>query len=168
MAGLYFEDLQPGTKYIHDASRTVTLADSIQYACMCMDTEPSFLSEYWAQQHAQHARVEIHPLYVLSIVLGVQVTDLTLGTTLGNLSMGGIRFPNPVFPGDTLRGTTTIIARRESETKPDRGVVDFLHEGFNQRNEVIVQCSRRGMMLRRPATNTKPEQRRDPHDDGRI
>ena len=161
MAGLYFEDLEPGKKYLHDASRTVTLADSIQYACMCMDTEPSFLSEHWAQQHAEHSRVEIHPLYVLSIVLGVQVTDLTLGTTLGNLSMGGVRFPNPVFPGDTLRGTTTIIAKRESETKLDRGIVEFLHEGFNQRNEVVVQCSRRGMMLRRSATDTRPEQHRD-------
>jgi acyl dehydratase len=161
MAGLYFEDLQPGKKYLHDASRTVTLADSIQYACMCMDTEPAFLSEDWAQQHTEHARVEIHPLYVLSIVLGVQVTDLTLGTTLGNLSMGGVRFPTPVFPGDTLRGTTTIISKRESETKLDRGVVEFLHEGFNQRDELVVQCTRRGMMLRRSAADRNREQQRD-------
>lgn len=154
MAGLYFEDLQPGKKYHHEASRTVTLADGIQYACMCMDTEPLFLSESWAHQHAERASVEIHPLYVLSIVLGVQVTDLTLGTTLGNLSMGSVRFPRPVFPGDTLRGTTTIISKRESATKADRGVVQFLHEGFNQRDEVVVQCSRQGMMLRRTSTNT--------------
>jgi acyl dehydratase len=100
-------------------------------------------------------------LYVLSLVLGVQVTDLTLGTTLGNLSIGGVRFPNPVFPGDTLRGTTTIISKRESATKPDRGVVEFLHEGFNQRNELVVQCSRQGMMLRAPAAGAKPAQRRE-------
>jgi acyl dehydratase len=152
MAGLYFEDLEPGRHYVHDLTRTVTLADSIQYTCMCMDTEPAFLSESWAQRHAEHGRVEIHPLYVLSIVLGVQVTDLTLGTTLGNLSMGGVRFPKPVFPGDTLRGTTTIVSKRESESKPDRGVVEFLHEGFNQHDELVVVCSRRGMMLRRTGT----------------
>jgi acyl dehydratase len=161
MAGLYFEDLQPGRKYLHEASRTVTLADSIQYACMCMDTEPAFLSEHWAHQNTGHGRVEIHPLYVLALVLAVQVTDLTLGTTLGNLSVGGVRFPNPVFPGDTLRGTTTIVSKRESATKQDRGVVEFLHEGFNQRDELVLQCSRRGMMLRRPAVEAKSQQHRD-------
>lgn len=150
MAGLYFEDLVPGALYEHSPQRTMTLADSIQYTCLCMDTEPAFLSEAWSAKHTDHGRVEIHPLYVLAVITGVQVTDLTLGTTLGNLSFGKVHFPRPVFPQDTLRGTTTILSRRESGSRPDRGVVEFMHQGFNQRDELVAECKRLGMMLRRP------------------
>ena len=154
MAGLYFEDLEPGRKYLHEASRTITLSDNIQYACMCMDSEPRFISEHWAQRHSKYGKVEVHPLYALALILAVQVTDLTLGTTLGNLSMGKVEFPRLVFPGDTLRGTTTIVSKRASATKADRGVVEFLHEGLNQHDEIVARCSRMGMMLRRPAAQS--------------
>ena len=73
------------------------------------------------------------------------------GTTLGNLSMNDIRFPRPVHHGDTLRAQTTILAKRESRSKPDRGVVTFAHRAFNQRGEEVAYCERVGMMLKRPA-----------------
>jgi acyl dehydratase len=149
MAGLYFDDFEIGKVYKHEVTRTVTLADSIQYACMCMETEPTYLDEEWARQHARHRRVEISPMYALSIIMGVQVTELTLGTTLGNLGMFDVAFPNPVFPGDTLRGQTTILEKRESRTRADRGVVEFLHEGYNQRGELVARCRRTGMMLKK-------------------
>ena len=151
MPGLFFEDFTLGKVYKHEVTRTVTLSDSIQYACMCMETEPTYLDEEWARQHARHKRIEVLPLYVLSIIMGVQVTELTLGTTLGNLSMSDVSFPHPTFPGDSLRGQTTITGMRESKSRPDRGVVEFLHEGYNQRGEIVARCLRKGMMLRRTA-----------------
>jgi len=150
MAGLYFEDFEIGRVYKHEVTRTITLADSIQYTCMCMETEPTYLDEEWARQHARHQRIEVNPMYALSIIMGVQVTELTLGTTLGNLGMFDVAFPSPVFPGDTLQGQTTIIGKRESKSRGDRGVVEFLHEGFNQRGELVARCRRTGMMLRQP------------------
>ena len=149
MAGLYFEDFEPGKIYKHEVTRTVTLADSIQFACMCMETEPTYLDEDWSRRNARHGQIEVYPLYALAIVMAVQVTELTLGTTLGNLAMGDVTFPHPVFPGDSLRGQTTIMGKKESKTRADRGVVDFLHEGFNQKGELIARCMRKGMMLRR-------------------
>lgn len=151
MAGIYFDDFEPGKIYKHEASRTLTLGDSMQYACMCMETEPTYLDEDWSRQHAPHQRIEVSPMYVLALIVGIPVTELTLGTTLGNLAMGDITFPNPVFPGDTLRAQTKILGKKESKTRPDRGVVEFLHEGFNQRGELVVTCSRKGMMVRRSA-----------------
>lgn len=151
MSGLYFEDFTIGKLYRHEVSRTVTLSDSIQYTCMCMDTEPAYLDEAWAAVHSRNQRIEIHPIYALAIIMGVQVTELTLGTTLGNLGLFDIEFLNPIYPGDTLRGQTTILGKKESKTRLDRGVVEFLHEGFNQRDELIVKARRTGMMLRRPA-----------------
>ena len=76
------------------------------------------------------------------------VTELTLGTTLGNLSMTNIKFPIPVFHGDTLRAETTILDKKESRSKPDRGVVYFAHRAFNQHNEEVAYCERAGMMMR--------------------
>lgn len=152
MAGLYFEDFEPGRIYQHEVTRTITQSDGIQYALMCMETEPTYIDEDWAKHHARFRRIEVYPLYVLAIIMGVQVTELTQGTTLGNLAMGDVKFPNPVFPGDSLRGQTTILGKKESKTKFDRGVVEFLHEGFNQHGELVATCLRKGMMLRRIAS----------------
>ena len=150
MAGLYFEDFEIDRVYRHEVTRTITLADSIQLTCMCMETEPQYLDEAWASQHARHRRIEVNPMFALAVTMAVQVTELTLGTTFGNLGLFDVEFPNPVFPGDTLRGQTTILGKRESKTRPDRGVVEFLHEGFNQRDELVARCRRTGMMIRRP------------------
>ncbi len=154
MAGMYFEDFEPGRVFRHELSRTITLPDSIQYALMCMETEPTYLDEEWARKFSRFHRIEVYPLYVLSIVMAVQVPDLTLGTTLGNLSMGDVTFPHPVFPNDSIRGQTTIVGKTESKSRADRGVVDFIHEGFNQKDQLVMRCSRKGMMLRRPVGAT--------------
>jgi acyl dehydratase len=157
MAGLFFEDFEVGKVYSHEVTKTMTLAESIQVTGMCMETEPTYLDEHWSAQHARFNRVEINPLFALSYVMGVQVTELTLGTTLGNLAMTDAAFPRPVFPGDTLRGQTTILSKRESKTRGDRGIVEFLQEGFNQRGELVATIRRKGMMLKRHPAKEQAE-----------
>ena len=88
--------------------------------------------------------------FTLGLVIGLSVGDTTLGTTIGNLGMEKTEFPNPVFIGDTIRVTTRIAKRRESKSKPDRGIVWFEHLGINQREEIVCDCLRKGMMLRKP------------------
>jgi acyl dehydratase len=156
MAGLYFEDFEVGKVYRHEVTKTFTLAESIQATSMFMETEPTYLDEAWAAQHARNRRIEINPLYALAFVMGVQVTELTLGTTLGNLAITDLAFPNPVYPGDTLRGQTTILDKRESKTRGDRGIVEFLQEGYNQRDERTATCRRKAMMLKRIAHAAAP------------
>ena len=151
MAGLVFEEFVVGKTYKHEGSKTVTLADAIQYACMSMDPDPTYVDEEWAKRHARFGRIEVHPIYVLALVQAMQVTELTLGTTIGNISQSDITFPNPFFPGDTIRAQTTITGKRESKTRSDRGIVEFIHEGFNQRDELVARCVRKGMMVRRGA-----------------
>ena len=75
--------------------------------------------------------------------------DTTLGTTFGNLGFDKTTFPNPVFIGDTIRVSSAVVDRRESRTKPDRGIVTFEHVGTNQRGEVVGSCLL-GAMMRRP------------------
>jgi len=79
------------------------------------------------------------------------VQDTTLGTTVGNLGMTDVKFPKPVFHGDTLRSKTTVLEMRESKSRPNAGIVTFLHQGFNQRGEEVVTCKRQALLLKKAA-----------------
>ena len=77
--------------------------------------------------------------------------DTTLGTTVANLGMTDVSFAFPVFAGDTLRSQTTVLGKRESKSRPNAGIVTFLHQGFNQRGEEVVRCTRQALMLKKAA-----------------
>jgi acyl dehydratase len=77
------------------------------------------------------------------------VNDTTLGTTVANLGMGDVRFPKPVFHGDTLRARTRVVSMRESKSRPDAGLVEFEHTALNQRDEVVATCRRTALMRKR-------------------
>jgi acyl dehydratase len=83
-------------------------------------------------------------------MIGLSVGDTTLGTTVGNLGMDEVRFPKPVFHGDTIRAETEVLEMRESRSRPTQGIVTFAHRAFNQRNEVVAQCKRAALVLRKP------------------
>ncbi len=82
---------------------------------------------------------------------GVTVGDTTLGTTVANLGWDEVRFPKPVFIGDTLRAETTVIEKRESKSRADTGIVVFRHTCFNQRDEAVATCLRSALMYKKPA-----------------
>ena len=83
-------------------------------------------------------------------MIGVSVNDTTIGTTVGNLGMTDVKFPKPVFHGDTLNFTTEVLTRRESKSRNDAGIVEFLHKAFNQRGDMVAECKRQAMMRKRP------------------
>jgi acyl dehydratase len=83
-------------------------------------------------------------------MLGRAVTDTPLGTTRGTLGMTDVKLPKPVFHGDTLHVTTEGVSRRETRSRPDAGIVEFLHKAINQRGEVVAECRRQAMMRKRP------------------
>ena len=64
--------------------------------------------------------------------------------------MTEVKFPKPVFHGDTLNVTTEVLTKRESRSRPDAGIVEFLHKAFNQKGELVAECRRQAMMRRRP------------------
>ncbi len=150
MAGLYFEEFEVGKVYKHELSRTVTEMDNILFTSLTMNTQTLHLDEEFAKT-TQHGQRIVNSIFTLGLLVGMTVTELTLGTTLGNLSMTNIKFPAPVFHGDTLRAETEILDIKASTSKPDRGVVFFAHRAYNQRGEEVAYCERAGMMIRRPA-----------------
>ena len=75
---------------------------------------------------------------------------VTLGTLVANLGYDKLVFPNPVFIGDTLRSETECVALRESNSRPNAGIVTWAHRSFNQRDELVCECTRTALIQKRP------------------
>jgi len=153
MAGKTFEGLTVGAVFEHEIRRTVTETDNLLFSAMTHNPQPLHIDAEFAGK-SQHGRVLVNSLYTLGLVIGISVSETTLGTTIGNLGMENVEFPHPVFIGDTLRVTTVIKDKLASKSKPDRGVVWFEHSAYNQRGELVCQCLRKGMMIRDSHLNT--------------
>ncbi|MFV0457485.1 MAG: MaoC family dehydratase [Actinomycetales bacterium] len=150
MRGLYFEEFEVGKVYKHGMTRTVTEMDNVLFTSLTMNIQPLHLDAEFAKTTVHGQRV-FNSLFTLALIGAFHVPELTFGTTLGNLGYDEVKFPNPVFHGDTLRAETTILDKRESKSRNDSGIVWFEHRGYNQRDELICLCKRVGMMARRPA-----------------
>ena len=150
MAGKYFEELEIGAVFEHQPGRTVTETDNLLFSTMSMNVQPLHIDAEFAR-NSQFGQILVNSMFTLAVVIGLSVGETTLGTTLGNLGFEETRFPNPVFIGDTIYSRTLVKSKRESSTRPDRGIVTFEHQGLNQRGEIVCTCVRNGMMLRKPA-----------------
>ena len=150
MSGLYYEEFDIGMEFKHPLTRTVTEMDNILFCAMTHNPQPLHLDEEYAKTTFYGQRI-VNSLFTLGLVIGVTVADTTLGTTLGNLGMTDIRFKNPVFHGDTIHAVTCVKDMRESKSRPDSGIVNFEHFGYNQRDEEIACCIRIGLIKKRDA-----------------
>ena len=150
MPGKYFEQLEVGMTFEHEPGRTVTETDNLLFTALTLNPQPLHLDAQFAAG-TQHGQILVNSIFTLGLVVGLSVGDTTLGTTLGNLGFDKTTFPSPVFIGDTIRVTTRVVDKRESRSRPDRGIVTFEHQGLNQRGEVVCTCIRGAMMMRRPA-----------------
>jgi acyl dehydratase len=146
-AGKYYEELNIGDVYKHPITRTVTETDNLLFTTLTHNTQPLHLDEEFGKSSI-HGSIIINSMFTMAFAVGVSVSDLTLGTTLGNLGYEEVTFPAPVRIGDTLRGETEIINKRESKSKSDRGIVWFEHRGYNQKGELVVKARRVALMAR--------------------
>jgi acyl dehydratase len=153
MAGLWFEDFTEGQVFEHALSRTVTEMDNVLFSSLTMNPQPLHLDAEFART-TEFGRPLVNSLFTLGLLIGMTVGETTLGTTVGNLGMTSVAFPKPVFHGDTLRARSTVRSVRASRSRPDAGLVEFLHEATNQRGEVVATCIRTALMRRRPENPT--------------
>ena len=149
MAGLYFEEFEIGAIIEHQTRRTITETDNVLFCAMTLNLAPLHLDEEYAQGTIFGQRL-VNSIFTLGLVTGISMQDTTQGTTLGNLGFQDTTFPKPVFHGDTIHVRTEIVDKRESKSRNDSGIVFFRHYGLNQRDEVICDCRRAGLMLKRP------------------
>src|SRR6266849_6714238 len=134
MAGLHFEEFAEGQVFEHAMTRTVTEMDNVLFTSLTMNPQPLHLDAEFAKT-TEFGRPLVNSIFTLGLVIG----------------MSDVRFPKPVFHGDTIHVRTTVIATRRSKSRGDAGIVEFEHEGLNQRGETVAICRRAALMKTRPA-----------------
>ncbi|MEC9357027.1 MAG: MaoC family dehydratase [Pseudomonadota bacterium] len=150
MPGLYFDDLKVGQSFQHPIRRTVTEADNVWFSAMTHNPAQLHLDEEYCREHTEFGQRLVNSAFTLGLMVGISVGDTTLGTAVANLGWDEVRFPKPVFHGDTLRVESEVLELRESKSRPHAGIVVFMHRAYNQRNELVAHCRRSGLQLRRP------------------
>src|SRR5262249_12224553 len=149
--GLYVEDFVVGEVVEHRYSRTVTQMDNMLFPNMTLNPQPLHIDRHFCETETEWGQPLMNSLFTLGLMIGISVTDLTVGTTIANLGMTEVKFPHPLFENDTVHVTTEVLSKRESKSRPDAGIVDFHHKTFNQNNKLVAECKRQAFMLKRPS-----------------
>jgi len=149
MAGLFFEEFEVGQVFKHMMRRTVTEMDNVMFTTMTHNPALLHLDEEYCKETEFGTRI-VNSGFTLGLMVGISVGDTTLGTTVANLGWDEVRFPKPLFHGDTIHVETEVLELRESKSRPDNGIVIFEHRAYNQRDELVAICKRSGLMLRKP------------------
>ncbi|ALJ19297.1 MaoC family dehydratase [Microbacterium sp. No. 7] len=148
MPGLYLEEFEVGMVIEHEVRRTVTETDNVLFSTMTLNMAPLHLDAEYSKGQMFGQRL-VNSMFLLALVAGISMQQTTYGTTLGNLGFSEVKFPKPTFHGDTIRVRTEILEVRESRKREDSGIVTFRHLGINQRDEIVCDCTRAGLMLRK-------------------
>jgi acyl dehydratase len=149
MTGRWFEQLPVGTTVQHAIRRTVTETDNVLFTTMTMNPAPLHLDAEYAAG-TEFGRPLVNSMFTAALVVGLSVTELTLGTLVAQLGLSEVTFPAPVFTGDTIRVETEVVEARESRSRPDAGIVVFEHRAHNQRDELVCRLRRTALMHRAP------------------
>ena len=149
MAGRYFDEWQIGDRVEHAVRRTVTETDNVLISTLTHNPQPMHLDHDYASQ-SEFGMPLVNSVFTFGLMIGVSVADTTMGTLVANLGYDALRFPNPVFAGDTLRCESECTALRDSKSRSNAGIVTWTHRAFNQKGELVCECTRTALLLRKP------------------
>ena len=149
MPGLWFDELSLGQKFEHPIRRTVTETDNVLFTAMTHNPALLHLDEEY-MKGTEFGRRIVNSAFTLGLMVGISVGDTTLGTAIANLGWDEVRFPKPLFHGDTVHVETEVIELRHSKSRPDAGIVTYLHKAYNQHGELVASCKRSGLQRKKP------------------
>lgn len=149
--GRYFEDFHAGELIRHGLVRTVTQMDNMLFSNMTLNPQPLHIDAAFCAEETEWGKPLMNSLFTLGLMIGISVSDTTVGTTIANLGMSEVKFPAPLFEGDTIHVTTEILGKRESKSRPDAGIVELHHRAYNQDGVLVAECRRQAFMRRAPA-----------------
>src|SRR5258708_25714926 len=137
--GLYFEDFEVGKTYEHRYTRTVTQMDNMLFSNMTLNPQPLHIDRHFCETETDWGQPLMNSLFTLGLMIGIQVSDITVGTTIANLGMPDGKFPNPLFEGDTVNCTTQVVSKREPKSHAGAGIVEFQHKAFKQGGTPVAE-----------------------------
>ncbi|WP_350336252.1 MaoC family dehydratase [Coralliovum pocilloporae] len=151
MPGLYFEEFEVGHIFEHSLRRTVTEMDNMLFSNMTLNPQPLHIDKHFCETQTEWGQPLMNSLFTLGLMIGISVNDTTVGTTIANLGMTDVKFPHPLFQGDTVHVTSEVILKRESRSRPDAGIIEFEHKAFNQHDALVAICRRQAFMKKKEA-----------------
>ncbi|MBT8077244.1 MAG: MaoC family dehydratase [Gammaproteobacteria bacterium] len=149
MPGLYFEQFTIGQTFDHAIHRTITEADNVFFSALTHNPQPLHIDAEFSRK-TEFGQPLVNSCLTLAFMVGISVGDTTVGTTVANLGWDEVRFPRPLFHGDTIRVETEVLELRDSKSRPDNGIVVFAHRAYNQHDELVGECKRSALMHRLP------------------
>ena len=149
MAGRFYDEFEVGQVFDHPIRRTITETDNVIFTTMTHNPASLHLDAEYMKK-TEFGKPLVNSLLTLGFMVGISVNDITHGTTVANLGMDEVRFPRPLFHGDTIRIESEVLAKRESKSRPGNGIVTFAHRAFNQHDELVGECTRTALMLKTP------------------
>jgi len=147
--GMYYEEFEIGKLYRHTLRRTVTQMDNMLFSNMTLNPQPLHIDRDFCEKETQWGQPLMNSLFTLGLMVGIQVSDMTCGTTIANLGMTDVTFPHPLFEGDTIHCTSEVLAKRESKSRADAGIVSVRSTGKNQDGAVVYTFDRTMLIQRR-------------------
>ena len=149
MPGRYFDEWQVGDRIAHAVTRTVTETDNLLISALTHNVQPLHLDAE-AAKASEFGRILVNSCFTFSLTVGISVGDTTLGTLVANLGFDEVKFPKPVFTGDTLRIESEVLSLRDSGSRPTAGIVTWEHRAINQRDEVVCTMKRSALLHKSP------------------
>lgn len=150
MPGRYFDEWQVGDTVAHPLTRTVTETDNLLISTLTHNPQPLHLDAE-AAKASEFGQILVNSCFTFSLVVGVSVAETTMGVLVANLGFDEVKFPKPVFVGDTLRVESEAVALRESQSRPTAGLVTWEHRALNQRGETVCTMKRTALLHKKPA-----------------
>jgi acyl dehydratase len=148
--GYYLDELEVGRVFKHAIRRTVTETDNLLFSTLTHNPAPLHLDHEYMRTQSEFGRPLMNSFFTLGLIVGISIPETTLGTTVANLGLDDVRFPNPLFVGDTVHVETEVMATRPSRSRPHNGILTLEHRGYNQHDVLIATCKRSVLMLRAP------------------
>lgn len=142
--GYSYDEFTEGRVFAHHWGRTITESDNTIFTTLTLAYNPLYFNDSFAREHG-HDSVVVNPMLVFGVVFGLSVEDLS---ERGGLFLGvdDLAFHAIVYPGDTLTARSTVVSKRESESRPGQGIVTWHTEGFNQRDERVIDFKRSNLI----------------------
>ncbi|MEN0130809.1 MAG: MaoC family dehydratase [Brevundimonas sp.] len=147
--GLYYEELDLDARYLHRPGRTMTEADNVLFSTLTMNPQALHLDAAWSAEQPFGQRL-VNSMMTLAVLVGSSVAQLTQGTIVANLGFGEVRFPHPLFHGDTLYAESVVVDKRLSASRPGQGIATFEHTGRNQDGIVVATATRSVLVWCKP------------------
>jgi acyl dehydratase len=150
VAGFYFDEFVVGRVFQHTIRRTLTETDNVLFSTMTHNPAPLHIDHEYMRTQSEFGRPLMNSFFTLGLIVGISINDTTLGTTVANLGLEDVRFPAPLFVGDTVHVESEVVALRPSKSRPTNGILTMEHRGFNQHDVLVAVCRRNILMLRAP------------------